>query len=305
VGTLLAMPAAKGLFQRAVIESGPTLKLVDREKAARLAARLVDKLGVSKSNLRELQSLPVEKIMGAYFAISNGIADQMTEGFSPCVDGLILPAHPFAPVASPISAGVPTIIGCARTEVTLQMADDASAFNLDEQGMRQRVAKLLRDKSGAVIDVYQKANPRATPSELFFLIASDRGYGAPVMKIEERRAALGRAPVYAYYFTWESPVQGGRLHSPHTIDVPFVFDNVKISAKITGGGAAAMALADKVSDAWVAFARTGNPNTPKLPQWKPFSIPERATMVFNNESKLVNDPIREQRLVMDDALGLG
>ncbi len=103
------------------------------------------------------------------------------------------------------------------------------------------------------------------------MIASDYRYGAPTMKIAERRAALGKAPVYLYYFTWETPVLGGRLKSPHTMEIPFAFDNVKISARLTGGGADAMALADKVSDAWIAFARTGNPNTPKLPRWPAFN----------------------------------
>jgi para-nitrobenzyl esterase len=123
------------------------------------------------------------------------------------------------------------------------------------------------------------------------------------MKIAERRAALSRGPVYLYYFRWESPYQGGRLKSPHTIEIPFVFDNVATS-RLTADAPDAPALADKVSDAWIAFARTGDPNTPKLPYWPAFGAVDRPTMVFDNVSTVVADPIREQRVAMFAALGL-
>jgi para-nitrobenzyl esterase len=110
--------------------------------------------------------------------------------------------------------------------------------------------------------------------------------------------------VYLYYFRWETPVNGGKLKTPHGMEVPMVFDNVKISARTTGGGPDAMALADKVSDAWIAFAKTGNPNTPKLPNWPAFNSTDWPTMVFNNESKVEKDPIREQRLAMFTATNL-
>ena len=155
-----------------------------------------------------------------------------------------------------------------------------------------------------MIDLYRKLNPGAKPSDLYFLIASDYRYGAPTMKIAERRAALGKAPVYLYYFRWETPVEGGRLKSPHTMEIPFAFDNVQISARLTGGGPDAAALADKVSDAWIAFARTGDPNTPKLPHWPVFTARDRATMVIDNTSKVINDPLREQRIAMFRALNL-
>jgi para-nitrobenzyl esterase len=218
------------------------------------------------------------------------------------VDGKAVPQHPFHPAASAVSAEVPLMLGSTRTELTLQ--SDPAAFSLDESGMRGRIESLLGDAAGHVIDVYRKANPGATPSDLYFLIASDNRYGAPIMKIAERRAALAKAPVFLYYFTWETPVQGGRLKSPHTMEIPFAFDNVKISARMTGGGPEAMALADKVSDAWIAFARRGDPNTPKLPHWPAFNAKERPTMVINNVSKVVNDPIREQRLAMFSAMKL-
>jgi para-nitrobenzyl esterase len=304
VGTLLAMPSAKGLFHRAVIESGPTIRLVEREQAIRVAEMLLAKLNVPKTQVRDLQKMPVDRIMAAYFAVVKdmGDQDQMTLGFSPTVDGNAVPQHPFHPAASPISADVPLMLGSTRTEMTL--LSDAAAFSLDEAGMQTRVKKLAAADGDMLIDLYRKLNPRATPSELFFLIASDYRYGAPVMKIAERRSALGKAPVHLYYFTWETPVEGGRLKSPHTIEIPFAFDNVQISKQLTGGGADAMALADKVSDAWIAFARTGDPNTSKLPHWPAFNATDRPTMVINNQSKVVNDPIREQRLAMFHALDL-
>jgi para-nitrobenzyl esterase len=306
VETLLAMPSAKGLFHRAIIESGAAVTVVDRDVAIRNSEQLLAKLGIDKNNVRALQKLPVEKIMSAYFAVvkDNPNVDPSLGGFSPTVDGKILPQHPFVPSASPVSADVPVMIGCTRTEMTLFSLNDPSAFSQTDEDMRKRVSNLLGDRAPAMIDLYRKLNPGASPSDLFFLIASDLRYGAPTMLAAQRRAALGKALVYLYYFTWETPVQGGRLKSPHTMEIPFAFDNVKISARITGGGPEAMALADKVSDAWIAFARTGNPNTPKLPHWPAYDAKDRATMVINNVSKVVNDPLHEQRLAMFEALNV-
>ena len=306
VETLLAMPSAKGLFHRATIESGAAIKVIDRDVAVRNSELLLAKLGIEKTNVRELQKLPVEKIMAAHFAVikEHPGVDQATAGFSPTVDGKILPQHPFHPNASPVSADVPVMIGCTRTEMTLFSTNDAAAFSLNDDQMRGRVKDLLGGPALGIVDLYKKLNPSASPSDIYFLIASDYRYGAPTMKVAERRAALGQSPVYLYYFTRETPVQGGRLKSPHTMEIPFAFDNVKISARMTGGGAAAMALADKVSDSWIAFARTGNPNTPKLPSWPAFNAKDRATMVIDNVSMVVNDPLREQRIAMFQAMNL-
>jgi len=302
VGTLLAMPSARGLFHHAIIESGPTIKLVERDQATRVAGELLAKLGLNTSQVRELQHLPVDRIMGAYFAVVRSMnVDQMTMGFSPTVDGKTVPRHPFHPTASDVSANVPVMLGSTRTELT--SSADAAAFSLSDDGLQGRIRDLLGERAGRVIDVYRTANPGTTASDLYFLIASDYRYGAPVMKIAERRAALGKGQVYLYYFRWESPIDGGRLKSPHTIEIPFAFDNVKTS-RLTAGSPEAPALADKVSDAWIAFARKGDPNTPKLPRWPSFNAKDRPTMVFNNQSTVQNDPIRDERLAMFSAMNL-
>lgn len=305
VGTLLAMPAAKGLFHRAVNQSGPTIKVVSQEDAVRIAELLFDELQIARSDVRKLQDVPVEQLMSAYHAVSrkHRLA-HTTHGFAPVVEGQVLPQHPFHPQASALMADVPLIIGTNRTEMTLQLAGDAAAFKLDEAGLQARVKALLGEQAETVLAEYRKAEPAATPSELFFLIISDQRYCAPIMTIADRRAALGKAPVHCYYFSWETPVQGGRLKSPHALEISFVFDRTEESARFTGGGPRAAALADKMSDAWIAFARSGDPNTPKLPVWTPYTSARRATLVLNDASAVVEDPLGPRRVAMQTALKL-
>jgi para-nitrobenzyl esterase len=300
VATLLAMPGAKGLFHRAIIESGATLKLVERAQGATVARELMAKAGAK--DVAALQALPLDAFMKAYFATVRAMnVDQMTMGFSPTVDGTAVPRHPFHPTASDVSADVPLMLGSTRSELT--SSADPAMFSLTEDALRMRAAELFGAAGGSIVDVYRKANPAASPSDLYFLMASDERYSAPVMKIAERRAALGKGPVYLYYFRWETPYEGGRLKSPHTIEIPFAFHNLDASP-LTKGVASAPALADRVSDAWLAFARTGNPNTPKLPRWPAFDAAARPTMVFDDASAVANDPIGAQRVALFAALGL-
>jgi para-nitrobenzyl esterase len=301
--TLLAMPLAKGLFHRAAIESGVAIKVNGRTDAIRVSELMLAKLGIPKTDVHQIQKLPVNQVMAAAFAVYReaGKDGKSLAGFAPTVDGTILPQHPVYPTASPVSADVPVIIGHTRTEAT-GLTTDAALWHLNEEEMQARVKEMIGDQSVALIDLYRKHNPNATPTDLYFLINSDYRYGAPTMKIAERRAALKKGPVYLYYFVWKTPVQDGLLESPHNLEWPFAFDNAKICANLTGGGPEAMALADKVSDAWIAFARTGNPNNSKLPHWPVFNEKNRATMIFNNNCKVVDDPLREQRIALFRAL---
>jgi para-nitrobenzyl esterase len=306
VATLLAMPSAKGLFHRAINESGPSIRLVERDQANVMATRLLAELGIPKTRARDLQTVPLDRMMAAYFATSRGMErEQLTSGFAPVVDGRVIVQHPFHPTAAAVSADVPVIFGSNRTEMTLQLQSDTAAFSLDEAGMHKRVQEFLGDRANAVLGVYRKANPGASPSDLFFLTISDHNYGAPIMKMAERRAALQRAPAYLYYFRWPTPVEGvqhGR--TPHSLEIPFVFDNVVTAKAITGAGPDAIALADKMSEAWIQFARTGDPSVPKLPQWPAYDAAERSTMVFDNTCRVERDPLRESRLAMQRAMDL-
>ncbi|HYM35647.1 MAG TPA: carboxylesterase family protein [Steroidobacteraceae bacterium] len=305
VGTLLAMPDAKGLFHRAVIESGPQIKSITREDATFAAQAVLDELQIAKKDFRKLQEVPLDKLMPAFFAASRKHRfNHTTTGFAPVVDGKVLPSHLFHPTASAVMPEIPVIVGTNRTELTLQLSGDTAAFNLDEAGLLVRAKEAFGEKGQTLVETYRKSVPTASPSEIFFLMVSDRNYCAPLMKIAERRSALGKAPVYFYYFAWETPVQGGRMRSGHALEIPFVFDNTERSARYTGGGPRPAALADKMSDAWIAFARTGNPNTSKLPTWTPYDATGRATMVFNDKSEVVNDPTKERRVAMQTILGL-
>jgi len=305
VGTLLAMPEAKGLFQRAIIQSGPSWRALAREDAARARDAIFEHLQIAPNDVAALRQVPAQELLRAYVAGTRKYAwNHVVTGFAPVVDGVVLPVHPFEPTAADIMPDVPVIAGTNRTEMTLQLAGDQSAFELDEAGLEARAKALLGDKAQHVLATYRSSLPEATPSELYFLMISDNRYCAPMMKIAERRAALGGAPVYFYYFCWETPVLGGKLRSPHALEISFVFDNTELSSRFSGGGPRAAALAAKVSSAWIAFAATGKPSAEGLPEWTPYDAERRATLVLNDESEMVDDPTRERRQAMQEALGL-
>ncbi|HAJ77045.1 MAG TPA: carboxylesterase/lipase family protein [Gammaproteobacteria bacterium] len=302
VATLLGMPSARGLFHRAVIESGATLRLPDRVQATELAQRVLDELEITPANLPQIQQLPLNRIMAAYHTVSANTADAGGGTFAPTMDGVELPYHPFWPSASPVNPDVPVIVGANRTEMTY-FADDA-AFSLDEAGMRERVSEIVGEENlQAVIDVYRQANPEATPSEIYFLVFSDSRYVMQSITIAERRAALGAGPTYLYYLTWETAETGRGALSPHTLDIPFIFDNVR-DHPLTAGSDTAIELADKVSDTIIEFARSGDPNMGKLPQWQPYNGETRATMVWNDTPQVLSDPIGRQREILLPILSL-
>ena len=306
VGTLLAMPAAKGLFHRAVIQSGPTIQLASAEAGTRQASSVMEALGLRSGDMRGLQNAPVERIIGAYLSMSDQSSTD-SSSFAPVVDGDALPASPFHPTASAVNPDVPLIVGANRTELTLQMRGDTAAFNLDEAAMVRRLQPILGDMTQEIIDVYRSDQPDASPSELFFLIISDRTYVVPCTVIAERRAALNAAPVRSYYLTWETQTFNGRLMTPHALDIPFVFDNTHAERTVYGfttGTAEERSMADKISDSWIAFARSGNPDTGKLPDWPAYSSSSRQTMVLDNQSRIVEDPIRSRREIMQRSLNL-
>ncbi len=304
VSTLLAMPAAKGLFHRAVIQSGPGFRMNEAEHAGKVAAMFLDELGLDRG---EVQTAPVEKILAAQTAVEKKLGRHMPgfiQGFAPVVDGVTLRHHPFDPVAPDISADVPVIIGYNRTEMTLFVAAIRGAFSLDEDTLHRRAGYFLGADADRVIEVFRAENPGATPSELMFLIGTEFPTAAFSRKIAQRKNALGKAPAYLYRFDWETPIMGGLLKSPHALEIPFVFDNAgePLAPRLTPEGPEVRALAASMSERWIAFARNGDPNPGAAPRWLPYKAPERATMIFNRQCRVENDPATAARAAIDGIL---
>jgi len=288
VSTLLAMPAAKGLFHRAIIQSGSNVKGISTEDATKTAHMLMEKVGVK--TVEELQQVPMDQLIAATLA-TRGLR------LGPVVDGRTLPGGPFDPTAPAMSADVPLLIGTVEFEINffpatkLDPIDDAELHAAVKQTTHAGDAEV--DK---LIALYRKDRPNATPIDLSQIIVSD-GFRSPVVTEGERKAAQP-APVYMYYFTWKSPVRDGKLKAFHTLEIPFALANVDESKSMTGSGADRYPLQEKMSGAWAAFARTGNPNHKGLPNWPVFKTDQRATMILDNQCKVVNDPYREERLAL-------
>jgi para-nitrobenzyl esterase len=302
VCTLLAMPAARGLFHRAAVQSGAWLRGIEREDANRTAMALLNELGITPQRIEDLQKVPVEKLLGAHTGAMQPLPPRRGElrtVYSPVVDGTILPHHPFDPGAPPLAAHIPVLVGCTEYEATLFYLRDEAAFSLDEAGLRARVVDMVGDADAdRLITVYSKARPGSSASDVFFRIATDRIFRRDTIRLAERKFAQGAAPAYLYYFAWKSPALSGRLRAPHTVEIPFVFDNTDIPRVMTRSSQA-KSLAAKVSAAWIAFARSGNPNHSGLPAWHPYDTQRRSTLVFDNQCALISDPAGAERKVGD------
>lgn len=299
VSTLLGMPPAKGLFHRAIIQSGAQVTGLPRTAATKSAEAFLAQLGLKQPD--ELQKVSTDQLLATLGAMSgNGMPGSGTLPLGPVVDGRTLPADPFNPAASEISAGVPLLIGSTETEVAFfpnQQLDP-----IDDANLHARIKQILGRADDARVDqviaAYRKGRPGAGNTDLFLIVASDATFRQGIVTEAERKAAQGKAPVYHYYFTWRSPVRDGKLRAFHTLEIPFVFDNVDAAQVMTGSGQDRYALASQMSGAWAAFARTGDPNHSGLAHWPAFNNTARATMIFNNECRAVNDPYGEEQRML-------
>lgn len=293
VCTLLAMPSAKGLFHRAIIQSSVTLKAVDATDGTRFAEQVLHKLGLQNSEVDTLQQLPFQQITDAIGALGTAAREDQLQA-APVVDGVYLPNHPFDPIATPLAADVPIMLGTNKDENAIFLAPDPRRRRLEEHELQERLETYLGDKKDGILSVYRRTRPEATPWDLYVGITSE-GRRLAANLLAERQAATASAPVYLYLFDWESDYLGGLFKATHAMEIPFVFDNTD-SVPMTGDRPDKAALAAIMSETWAAFARNGNPNTPGLRDWQPFDADRRATMVFDTPSHAEDDPRREERL---------
>ena len=296
VTTLMALPDALGLFHKVIVQSGPFLRAVPRDRADDVAARMLKQLGITPGQLARLQDIPVPALLDAFASVNEG-APGVPRQFAPVVDGTSLPADPFDPAAPSLASGIPMLIGATTDEVTsLACLRDLSLFDLTDEDLAGRVAEhcdISRVQARPLIAIYRGARSATSPSRLFAAIASDRRFGFDSIRQAERQSE--QAPVFAYLLSWQSPVQGGRMGAPHNLCLPLVFGRDRAPG-VTGTGSAHHALAAKVQIAWASFARNGNPSHPGLPDWKRFDTADRQTMRLDIECRVESDPNRAERL---------
>lgn len=291
VSTLMGMPAAQGLFHRAIAMSGAEVDGLKAEAATETAQRFMKAVGVS--SVDAMQKLPTERLRTA-FVSTRGLR------LSPVVDGGTLPANPFDPGAPSMSAKVPMMLSTTEHEINffpftpLDPTTDKQLFE------RVKHATHADDQEVEdLIALYRKGRPNAGNTELGTIIGSDNTMRVGVMAEAERKAEQGTATVYMYYFRWQSPVQEGKLRAFHTLDIPFAFNHVDVCASMTGARQDRYALATRISTAFANFARSGDPNNHALPHWPAFDLKQRATMVFNDECAVMDDPYGDERRALE------
>jgi para-nitrobenzyl esterase len=284
VSTLLGMPAAKGLFHKAIAMSGSALTSIPAAAATATAEKALAALGIDANNLEALQQLTTQQLLDAYVN---------TPGLNmgPVVDGSNLPGNVFNPAAPSMSASVPLMMGSTEHEVNFMPGTPLNP--IDDAALQQQIQQLLggdEQRARDLIALYKSGRPSASNIELYQIVASDNSFRRGVLTQAGLKADQKEAPVFLYYFTWQSPVRDGLLRAYHCLDIPFAFNNVDVCSAMTGAGQDRYALASRMSTAFANFARSGNPSHAGLPAWSAYNRQQKATMVMGNNPELVNDP---------------
>lgn len=294
VSTLLAMPLAQGLFHKAIIEFDVLTKGLPPKVAAATTTDILGKLGIKDSVVDQLDKIPAAQLQEA----AKG------KNFVPVVDGSVLPRDPFFPDAPDISTQIPLIIGNNRTEVAYWFLLGGMPDLGDDAALKQYVKShmglndVMADKS---IELYRRLNPGASRLDIVMGIAR-AGIRSEVRSVAEMKISKAPTiPVFRYEFEWEAPGFDGHYHSSHTFELPFVFDNVDAAPQLFGPSPDPRRydLARNISGAWAAFAHNGNPSHPGIPEWKPYTLSTRATMLLNYSCELINDPDHDERVAIE------
>jgi para-nitrobenzyl esterase len=293
VSSLLAMPAAKGLFHKAIIQSGAGLRMIEKADATALAERLLSVLGIAPADVHKLQALDLSVIMKAA-AEAEKKMEPGKRTLAPVVDGAALPRHPFDPTAPDVSRDVPIIVGTNKDENTLFSIGDPKFGTMSIDDARSRFKMMLRERGDAAFDFYTTQRPNEKPTYLVTSMGTESGPWMSSIRLAERKAAQAQAPVFMYRLDYETPIFDGILRTPHGLDTPMVFGHAKEFARMLGNGPVPERISGLMMDAWIAFARGGQPSTPELP-WGTYEPAERRTMIFAAESRETRDPDKRFR----------
>ena len=308
VGALLAMPSARGLFQRAVLQSGTANRLGDATAGDRLTDALLRELGLPAGDPSALRDVPAGRIVATQArAVARVGADR---GFRPLLDAASLPRQPLETLRDGELDDVPLLVGTNRDEVKLFVPPPSQRAPLDQAGLLAGVRALLpnkaADRAGELVETYRKSREGRLATgnlDLLDAIQGDSRFRIPATRLAEARATR-RANAWMYLFCQESPARHGALGACHALELPFVFGTLGSPGqdRFAGSGAQVEALSHRMMDAWIAFARTGDPRTPEAGDWAPYDAERRATLVFDAASRTVEAPLDEERAAWDGIL---
>lgn len=303
VTALLTSRRAKGLFNKAIIESGSLSQMMEQKYSKRIGMTVMEELGLKASQIDQLKDIPYEKLLAAgENAVAKVKAEVTTEGtmsllfgWCPTVDGNVLTSQPTTPQAYESSKDIPVIIGTTLHEF-MGSSRNPALKKATMEIAKTELTKKYGDKADEFLKAFGKAYPHYKPVDLFDV---DMLFRPQAVQQATLKSNSGSAPVYMYLFTWESPILDGSFRSSHCMELPFVFDNIYNSRTMTGGSKDTYELADKMSNAWLNFAKTGNPNVAGLPDWKPFDTQKGATMIFNNKCEIKYNHDKELLNIID------
>jgi para-nitrobenzyl esterase len=290
VTTLMAMPTAKGLFHKALIQSNSTVQVSEPSYSKKLAELVLAELNIGKHNIADIHKVPTTKLLEAGLIAETKLGPTPKNigrfGWQPVVDGKIVPVHPFDPLPSSISAHIPLMIGTARNESSPSI-NDVAMESIDENGLLEKLINKYPRSGKSLYQAFRHVHPFVKPVEILSYISP---YNPMAFLQAQRRAEAQHGPTFLYMFNWKTTLLSGRPRAFHCSDIPFMFYNTQLCETYTGATEEALMLSQKMASALLTFARTGNPNHKKLVNWPEFTLKNKATMVFDNISKVVADP---------------